>query len=74
METNNMITAREKFSYNMKHLREKKGVTKYQMSKESSLSYSYLSKLESGENGNPSMDVIDIIASYLGVEVYELFK
>lgn len=68
-----MDNAREKFATNIKSLRNKMGVTKYQMSKDSSLSYSYLSKLESGEAGNPSMEVIDILASYLGVEIYELF-
>lgn len=65
--------ARNKFAKNITTLRNNRGITKYQMSKETSLSYSYISKLEGGESGNPSMNVIDILAGYFGVEIYELF-
>lgn len=71
METSSL--AREKLAKNIKFLRNKKGISKYRLAEDLSISHSYISKLEKGAEGNPSMEVIDLLAAYFDVEPFELF-
>lgn len=65
--------AREKLAKNIVYLREKKGISKYRLAEDLYISHSYVAKLEKGIEGNPSMEIIDLLAAYFGVETYELF-
>lgn len=53
--------------------RNRKGITQKTMAELSGLSFSMISKIESGEQSNPSYETINRIASALGISIQELF-
>lgn len=64
---------RKLLAENLRELRQKKGVSKYRMAQESTVSYAYISKLEGGVEGNPSMETLDLLCAYFGIKPYVLF-
>ena len=60
---------------NIKHYREHANLTQVQLSEQSKISISYLSKIEAvGCNKSLSISVLNQIANVLGVEITEFFK
>lgn len=57
---------------NLKRIRKEKGLTQKELALKSGLSFSMVSKLESGEQTNPSNDTIQKLASALDVITAEL--
>ncbi len=53
---------------NLKRIRKSKKISQKKLAELSGISYSMVSKLESGEQSNPSLDTLDKIASALGVK------
>lgn len=60
------------FKDNLKAIRKSKGITQRELADKSDLSFSMVSKLEIGEQDNPTLDTIKKIAAALDVKVYEL--
>jgi transcriptional regulator with XRE-family HTH domain len=61
-------------SENMKKYRKKIGMTQKMLSVQSGLSYSMVSKLESGEQSNPSYETLKKISKVLNVSPAELLE
>ena len=61
-------------SENIKKYRKKIGMTQKMLSVQSGLSYSMVSKLESGEQSNPSYDTLKKISKVLNVSPAELLE
>lgn len=59
-------------SENLKALRKKRKISQKSLAQSSGVSYSMVSKLESGEQKNPSLDTLDKIATALNVTVSQL--
>ena len=59
---------------NIKKLRERKNISLNAFARKCNMSPGYLSDLEKGKKLNPSMDLLDKIASELGVTVQQLLK
>ena len=59
---------------NLKKIRKEKGITQRNLSKLTDLSYSMISKIESGEQSNPSFDTLLMLSNALDVELSELLK
>jgi XRE family transcriptional regulator of biofilm formation len=59
---------------NIYELRKQKGITLTELAKRSKVSKSYLSNIERGLNQNPSIQVIEKIASVLEVDVKTLLN
>ena len=57
---------------NIKSLRIKKNISQTELAKRVNLSAGYLCHLENGTRLNPSLKVLNDIASVLGVDVKEL--
>ena len=57
---------------NLKRLRKQNKVSQRELARISGLSFSMVSKLESGEQSNPSLDTIERISAALNVQTYEL--
>jgi transcriptional regulator with XRE-family HTH domain len=57
---------------NIKSIRKEKKISQKELAASSGLSFSMISKLESGEQSNPTLETIEKIASALGVEPFEL--
>lgn len=57
---------------NIKAIRKNKGWTQKELAKESEVSFSMISKLESGEKKNPSFETLSKIAKALNTSVTEL--
>ena len=57
----------------IKKARKEKGVTQKELASLSGLSFSMVSKLETGEQSNPSFDTIQKLASALGMSTSYLF-
>lgn len=71
---NNIPFAKIKLSNNLKVLRTNKEKSINAVAEEMQLTYSYLHALEDiNVNKNPSMEILDRLSEYYGVEVYELF-
>lgn len=67
--------ARERLASNLKIFRKLSGKTFQQISIETGLTISYLYYLENPKNGkNPSMEILDLLATYYGVDVQMLFQ
>lgn len=60
------------FGLGIKYYREKKGLSLQQLYEISGISSSYINRIELGERLNPSLTVIQKIASALGVPLEEL--
>ena len=60
----------ENFGQVIQRIRKNIGMTQKELSEISGISYSYLTKLEIGENANPSLDTIEKIIKALGVKLY----
>jgi transcriptional regulator with XRE-family HTH domain len=58
----------------IKTLRQKLGISIYDIAKSTGLAPSYISNLEHGRRTNPSLDVMQRISSALGKKVEEVFK
>jgi len=56
----------------LKAFREAKGLTKYRLAKLSSISETYIYRLERGEIKNPRRDTLQILAKGLGITLAEL--
>lgn len=66
--------AKIKLSNNLTVLRNNKGKSIKAVADEMNITYSYLHALEDiNVIKNPSLEVLDKISTYYGVEVYELF-
>lgn len=61
------------FGKNLKYYRHLKGITQEKLAEYINLNSSYVSELENGKYGT-TFDKIELIASILEVEPYELFK
>lgn len=59
-------------SENLKTIRKKRRISQKSLAQSSGVSYSMVSKLESGEQKNPSLDTLDKIATALNVTVSQL--
>lgn len=59
-------------SENLKTIRKKQKISQKTLAKNSGVSYSMVSKLESGEQKNPSLDTLEKIATALNVTVSQL--
>lgn len=59
---------------NLKKIRVEKRISQRDLAEKSGLSYSMVSKLESGEQTNPSLDTLKKIAIVLGVNVDKLLS
>lgn len=59
---------------NLKRIRKEKGLTQRQLADKSKVSFSMVSKLESGEQANPSLETVEKIATALGIEPYQLLS
>lgn len=59
--------------FNIKNIRLSKGITLYQLSKNTNLSRTYLRNLENNIANNPSTQVLEKIANALNVNVKTLF-
>ncbi len=57
---------------NLKRIRKAKGITQRALATETGLSFSMISKLESGEQSNPSLETVKKIAQGLAVPVDQL--
>ena len=57
---------------NIKKLREKHHLTQEQLAQKSDITYSTLIKIESGANGNPTLDTLLKLASVFKVGLDEL--
>lgn len=57
---------------NLKLFRKKKKLTQKQLANNSGVSYSMVSKLESGEQTNPSLDTLELLADALDITVSQL--
>lgn len=57
---------------NLKRIRKEKGLTQRELAEKSKVSFSMVSKLESGEQLNPSLETIQKLATVLGVEPFQL--
>lgn len=58
---------------NIRKLRRKRELTQAELAEKSTVSYSMVCKLESGEQKNPSLETLKKIASALKVPVAEIF-
>ena len=71
---NNIPFAKIKLSNNLKVLRKNKEKSINAVAEEIQLTYSYLHALEDvNVIKNPSLEILDKLSEYYGVEVYELF-
>lgn len=59
---------------NLKKYRKKKNFNQKDLSERSGVSFSMVSKLETGEQSNPSLDVLNKLAKSLDVEVNQLLE
>lgn len=57
---------------NLKSIRKVKKISQRELAIKSGLSFSMVSKLESGEQSNPSLDTLEKIASALNITTYDL--
>lgn len=57
---------------NLKRIRKKQKITQRELSELTGISFSMISKLESGEQTNPSLETITKIADVLEVQPFEL--
>ena len=57
---------------NLKRIRKEKRLTQRELADKSKVSFSMVSKLESGEQLNPSLETIQKLATVLEVEPYQL--
>ncbi|MEN6325761.1 MAG: helix-turn-helix transcriptional regulator [Syntrophomonas sp.] len=58
----------------IKQLRRQQNLTLQQLSELSGVSNGYISDLENGKEGNPSLIILQKIATGLGVTIPELFE
>ena len=61
------------FRKQLKDIRLKVGLTQKELAERSGISYSYISKLESGENSNPTHEVLSTLGEALGVPLGAIF-
>ena len=59
-------------SENLKTIRKKQKISQRKLATASGISYSMVSKLESGEQKNPSLETLEKIATALNVTVSQL--
>ncbi len=57
---------------NMKSIRKHKKISQKELANKCGLSFSMVSKLESGEQSNPTLETLERISKALGVEMYQL--
>ena len=62
----------ERLGQRISEIRKIRGITQEGLAERSDLTLSYISKIEAGKR-NPTMAVIEEIASGLGVDTYQLF-
>lgn len=60
--------------FNIKELREKRGLSYEQLAQKSGVAKSYIQKIESNANVNPSARILCKLAKALDVEVEKLFR
>lgn len=64
---------REVFARNLRHFRLAKGLSQEELAHRADIDRTYVSSLERSVY-NASIDVVDRIATVLGIEAYELLK
>lgn len=62
-----------KFNERLKELRIKSGLTQAELAKLSEVSYSYVTKLESGENKNPTYEILAALGKVLNAPLGALY-
>lgn len=62
-----------KFNERLKELRKAAGLTQAQLAKLSGVSYSYVTKLESGESDNPTREILEAIGAVLNVPLSAIY-
>jgi transcriptional regulator with XRE-family HTH domain len=67
------MRARELVAWNLRRLRVRRGLSQEALAHDAALDRSYASGLERGTT-NPTVDLLDRIATALGVPVKELFR
>lgn len=60
------------FAMTMKRLRARSGLTQRELAKKTKVSQSYIGQLETGEQTNPTLDVLRRLAKALKVTVWKL--
>lgn len=68
-----MSNIQERLGQKLRRLREEKGVSQEELSKEAGLDRTYVGKIERGKK-SPSLNTVEKLGDALGVEVWELFK
>lgn len=61
------------FKARLKKIRKEAGLTQRELAKRSGVSYSYLTKLEAGEQTNPTYEVLDALGKVLGQPLGAIF-
>lgn len=61
------------FVFVIKHIREKKNITIYRLSKMTGINRPYLTQLENNKKFNPSLKIMYAIANALDVKIDDLF-
>lgn len=59
-------------SKNIKKLRDKHNLTQEQLAQKAGITYSTLIKIESGVNGNPTLETLRKVADVFGISLDEL--
>jgi transcriptional regulator with XRE-family HTH domain len=58
----------------LRDLREQKGMTQAQLAKKAKVTRSYLAKMETSDQRNPSIAILQRLAKALGVPISELLE
>ena len=61
------------FKDRFKKIRKEVGITQRELAKQSGISYSYLTKLEAGEQTNPTYEVLEALGKVLGRPLGAIF-
>ena len=57
----------------IRQLRQKSGVSQYQMAKDSDVFQPTINRIESGKIKNPKMETVMKIAKYFGIKIDEIY-
>ncbi len=67
------MDGRRRLAWNVRHLRAERGVSQEALAVDASVAAPYLSRIENG-TVNPTVDVLDRLASAFGVEIDVLLR
>jgi transcriptional regulator with XRE-family HTH domain len=69
-----MIHAMSPIQLRLAHWRDKRGLTQVQLAEAAKVSVSMVSKIESGQRRNVSLDTIEKLADALSISVHQLIE